>query len=333
MNVFSQPAGSRQRALFYHQLSTLLEAGLPLFTTLEQLVRNPPAPALRHVAESILMGLRSGQTFTESFRALSGWAPEFDIALIRAGEHSGRLDQAFSVLARHHEAEATNWQIVAQEAAYPMLVLHVAVFIVPLPLFVRTGSISQYLLHSIGTLLIGYIVVAWVLWATRPTRPERWRRWMERILLRVPILGAARSDLALARLAGSLEALLSAGVLITEAWPMASLASGSNLMERTVATWVEPLASGVTPSELVQTCGLFPVAFASAYATGEVSGKLEEQLRRLARTHEEDGFRNLRLFSQWSPRVFYGLVSIWIAFQILALAGGYVATLNDLLGE
>lgn len=333
MNAFSAPAGSRQRALFYHQLSALLEAGLPLFTTLDQLARHPPAAELRRPAESILAGLRSGQTFTESFRALSGWAPEFDIALIQAGEHSGRLDQAFSVLARHHEAQAANWQIVAQEAAYPMLVLHVAVFIVPLPLFVRTGSVSQYLIQSVGTLLVGYFVVAFALWATRPTRPETWRAWVERILVRVPVLGAARSDLALARLAGSLEALLSAGVLVTEAWPMAARASGSNVMERTVATWVEPLASGVTPSELVQSCGLFPVSFASAYATGEISGKLEEQLRRLARTHEEDGFRNLRLFSQWSPRVFYGLVSIWIAFQILALAGGYVSTLNELLGE
>jgi type II secretory pathway component PulF len=333
MTLLKAPAGSRQRALFYHQLASLLQAGLPLFSTLEQLARNPPAASLRTPALSILSGLKAGLTFTESFKTLSGWAPDFDVALIQSGEHSGRLDQTFAILARHHDALATNWQLVLQEAAYPVLVLHVAVFIVPLPLFVRTGSIPQYLLHSVGTLALGYAAVAATLWAVRPDRPRPWRSGIEQILVHVPILGSARSDLALARLAGSLEALLSAGILVTEAWPMAARASGSDVIEQTVASWDDPLSAGITPAELVQSCGVFPELFASAYATGEISGSLEEQLRRMARIHEEDGFRKLRAFSQWSPRIFYGLVSIWIVFQILALAGGYVSTLQQLLGE
>jgi type II secretory pathway component PulF len=333
MIAFSAPAGSRQRALFYHQLSALLEAGLPLFTTLDQLSRNPPAASLRTVSSQLLAGLRLGQTFAESFRNLPGWAPEFDIALIEAGERSGRLEQAFGVLARHHEAQATNWQTVLQEAAYPVLILHVAVFIVPLPRFIQTGSVTLYLLNSVGTLAIFYLAALGLRWATRPARPLRWRSLMERVLVHVPVLGSARSELALARLAGSLEALLSAGILVTEAWPMAARASGSQILERAVATWPEPLASGVTPAELVAGSGMFPEMFTSAYATGEVSGKLEEQLRRLSRIHEEAGFRKLRTFSQWSPRLFYAFVSIWIAFQILAMAGGYVATLQQLLGE
>lgn len=333
MIAFSAPAGSRQRALFYHQLSALLEAGLPLFTTLDQLSRNPPAASLRPIATQLLSGLRRSQTFSESFRDLPGWAPEFDIALIEAGERSGRLELAFGVLARHHEAQATNWQTVLQEAAYPVLILHVAVFIVPLPRFVQTGSVSLYLLNSVGTLAFGYLVALGLHWATRPIRPPAWRSMMERVLIRVPVLGSARSELALARLAGSLEALLSAGILVTEAWPMAARASGSQILDRAVATWREPLAHGVTPAELVAGSGLFPEMFSSAYATGEISGKLEEQLRRLARIHEEEGFRKLRTFSQWSPRLFYAFVSIWIAFQILAMAGGYVATLQELLGE
>ena len=74
------------------QLSSLLEAGLPLFTTLEQLSKHPPAASLRAPALLLLAGLQQGQTFTESFRGLAGWAPEFDIALIQAGEHSAERD-------------------------------------------------------------------------------------------------------------------------------------------------------------------------------------------------------------------------------------------------
>lgn len=329
----SAPAGSHQRALFYQQLSTLLEAGLPIFSSLEQLARNPPSAALRGTAVRLLEGVRSGRSFTESFQELAGWVPEFDVALVRAGEHSGRLDQAFATLARHHEAQAANWRIVMQEAAYPALVLHLAVFIVPLPMFFQTGNAFLYLANSLGVLAVGYLLAGGVIWATRPGRNRSWRALMESLLVRVPVLGAARSDLALSRLAGALEALLSAGVLVTEAWPMAARASGSCLLERTVETWREPLRSGLTPAQLVESSGLFPDHFASSYSTGEVSGRLEEQLRRLTRMHEEEGFRKLRIVSQWSPRLFYGLVSIWIAFQILAMAGGYVATLNQLLSE
>lgn len=330
---FRAPLGSRQRALFYVQLATLVEAGLPLFSTLDHIVRNPPHPGISTVSRQLLAELKQGSTFTEAFRSLPDWAPEFDLALIESGERSGRLEQAFRILARHSEAVAANWQAVAQEAAYPLLILHVAVFIVPLPVFVQSGNALQYLTQSVGALAFLYFLSGIVYWSTRPQRPPAWRNLTERVLIRLPILGTALSDLALSRLAASLEALISSGILITEAWPMAARASGSMILDRTVRSWKLPLDSGTTPAELVAASGVFPDLFVSVYSTGEASGRLEEQLRHLARIHEEQGFRKLRLFSQWSPRIFYGLVSIWIAFQILALAGGYMSNLQQLLGD
>lgn len=327
------PAGSRQRALFYSQISTLLNAGFPLMSALEHLSRNPTTSGLRSPILKLLQGIQNNLTFSESLECLGGWTPDFDIALIRAGEQSGTLDRALAVLARHHDSRATNLHAVIQEAVYPALVLHVALFIVPLPHLIQTGHVGLYLLQSGGTLLTLYLMVAIIAAAIQPNRSLAWRSRIEGILVHIPVWGSARTDLALARLAGSLHALLSAGILVTEAWPLAAKASGSPMLIRVVDLWPPLLLSGSTPAELVSNSGVFPDFFASAYATGEVSGRLEEQLGRLEKYHETEGFRKLRALSTWSPRLLYGVIAIWIAFQILVIAGGYVSTLNQLLGE
>ena len=109
---------------------------------------------------------------------------------------------------------------------------------------------------------------------------------MEGALIRVPVLGGALADLALARLAWSLEALLSAGMLVTEAWPISARAGGMARLERVVEGWSDALEAGATPGEMVVASGVFPEAFASSYLTGEASGRLEQELGRLARQHE-----------------------------------------------
>jgi type IV pilus assembly protein PilC len=333
MIKFFAPAGLRPRALFYSQLATLLNAGFPLISALEHLAKNPTDAGLRSPILQLLHGIKSNLTFTESLERLGGWTSGFDTALIRAGEQSGTLDRAFAVLARHHESRANNLQAVLQEAVYPALVLHVALFIVPLPRLIQTGHLGIYLLQSVGTLFAIYLSIALFTAAIQPERSHAWQAQLERILMHVPIWGSARADLALARLAGSLHALLSAGILVTEAWPLAAQASGSPTLIRLVDLWKPLLASGSTPSELITSTGAFPEFFASAYATGEISGTLEEQLRHLEKYHETEGFQKLRTLSSWSPRLLYGLIAIWIAFQILTLAGGYVSTLDKLLGE
>ena len=172
-----------------------------------------------------------------------------------------------------------------------------------------------------------------VAWSFRRDSPERWRAFLERVVIRVPVVGSARADLALGRLAGALEAQLSAGILITEAWPASAAASGSPLLKRVVDAWTTPLAQGHTPGELIRCSAAFPELFSSGYASGEISGRLEQELRRLARYHEEEGFRKLRLASQWAPRIFYGFIAIWMVGQILMIAGGYAAVLHQFLDE
>lgn len=327
------PAGTLARAHFYGQLATLLGAGLPVVQTLDQLARNPPHPSLREPVGTLLGCLKSGRTFTESFQLLGRWAPAFDIALIHAGELSGRLDQTFKTLARHHQERAANNRLLLRESFYPAIVLHASIFIIPIPALIRSGSIVQYLLQTFGVLILIYAVVGLVLWALRGDRPQPWRAFIEGMVLKIPLLGSARADLALSRLAASLEALTTAGILITEAWPLAAAASGSPLIQRTVARWRELLDAGESPSNSLQTSGAFPELFASTYQTGEISGRLEEQLLWLARHYESEGFSKLRTLGLLAPRLLYGFIIFWVVLHILSLASGYQSLLEQLLQD
>src|SRR5437879_7872256 len=86
------PAQFARRAEFYHQLGSLTGAGLGLIRGLETLQRNPPARSYRQPIRRVLEQLAHGYTFAESFRRVGQWLPGFDVALLKAGEQSGRLE-------------------------------------------------------------------------------------------------------------------------------------------------------------------------------------------------------------------------------------------------
>ena len=147
---------------------------------------------------------------------------------------------------------------------------------------------------------------------------------IESIFRRIPILGTARHFLALARLAAALEALISAGVNIIEAWDLAANASGSPALRRAVAAMKPKIAAGQTPAEEVRKCSAFPVIFANLYTSGEISGKLDETLRRLYAHYQEEGTHKLQLFAQWMPRLIYVLVAVMVAYNIIQFWIGYL---------
>src|SRR5208283_2914012 len=173
--------------------------------------------------------------------------------------------------------------------------------------------------------------VALLIYAAQSRHGERWRATLESLLRPVPILGTARRYLALARLAAALEALLSAGVNIFEAWDLAATASGSPALRRAVAAWKPQVTAGQMPSEAVRQCRLFPETFANLYASGEISGKLDETLRNLNRLYHEDGTRKLHAFAQLTPRLVYFLVALIIAYKIIQFYTGYFNQVSNIL--
>ena len=323
------PGQFTQRAEFYHQLGQLTGAGLGLIYALEQLKRSPPAPSYRQPIQQLLDQLGHGYTLAESLQRIGQWLPAFDIALLQAGEHSGRLEACFRLLADYYTDRARLARQVIGDLAYPAFLFHFAIFILPFSKFFTSGNWLAYLCQTIGVLIPIYIVIALVIYAAQSRHGEKWRAWVESVIRPIPVLGTARRYLALSRLAAALEALLSAGVTIIEAWELAATASGSPALRRVVLAWRPRVDAGLTPAEALNASAKFPDLFANQYATGEVSGKLDDTLRRLHTYYQEEGSRKLHAVAQWTPRVVYLLVALMIAYRVIRFWVGHFQDIRD----
>jgi len=323
------PGQLTRRADFYHQLGQLTGAGLGLIRALEQLKRNPPDHSYRAPITRVLEQIAGGCTLTEAIQRTGRWLPAFDLALLQAGEHSGRLEACFRLLANYYSDRARLARQMIGDLAYPAFLLHFAIFIFPFAQFFTSGNWVVYLCQTMGVLIPLYVVVALMIFAAQSRHGEIWRACFESLLHPIPLLGVARSYLALARLTAALEALLSAGVTIIEAWELAATASGSPALRRTVLGWRPLVDGGQTPAEAVSASGRFPELFASQYATGEISGKLDDTLVRLHGYYQEEGSRKLQAVSRWTPRAIYFGVVLLIAYRVVGFYTGYFNMVKD----
>jgi type II secretory pathway component PulF len=200
----------------------------------------------------------------------------------------------------------------------------------PFPDLFLSGDILAYVMKVATVLLPVYLLVAIIIVATHGERGENWRAIIERLMAFVPFWGAARRALALSRLSAALEGLMSAGVNIVEAWPLAAVASGSPQLCRTVEGWRPMLEAGRTPAELVTDSRRFPDLFSSQYAAGEVSGQLDENLERLRDYYQAEGSRKLEILAQWTPRIVYLLIMVVIAWKIIQFWVGYFGRISEI---
>src|SRR5262249_54338034 len=156
----------------------------------------------RHLAV-VIEKLNHGATFAEAIHATGGWFPAFDHALFSAGEQSGRLDATLRALGTYYQERATMLRRVLSGIAYPVFILHLAILIFPTSyltgLFLNNGG-QAFLIQKLKILLPLYLVLGIMVVAFQGNRGETWRALMERVTGFVPILGAARHELALSRL-------------------------------------------------------------------------------------------------------------------------------------
>jgi type II secretory pathway component PulF len=326
------PGQLTQRAEFYQQLGQLTGAGLGILQALQHISRHPPGRSYTKPIGQLIAGIAEGFTFTEAIKQLGSWLPAFDIAVLHAGEQSGRLDTCFGLLADHYSDRARLARQVLADLAYPAFLFHFAVFIFPFAQLFTTGNWVAYIGRCAVFLVPVYAIAALAIYATQSRHGETWRAVMENLLDPVPLLGTARRYLALSRLAGALEALISAGVSIIEAWELAAVASGSPALRRTVYAWRPLVSEGQTPGEAVSASSFFPELFASQYNSGEISGKLDDALHRLQTYYQEEGSRKLHAVVQWTPRLIYLLVALMIAYYVINFWTGYFNQIQKAIG-
>jgi type II secretory pathway component PulF len=332
MPLIITPGQLRLRSELYHQLGVTISAGLSIHQALEHIKKNPPSRSLQPMITRWLDNLLEGHPVVESLRMMGNWMPSFDLALLEAGEKSGRLDACFKLLAIYYQERAQMARQVISDLMYPLFIFHFAIVLFAFISFMQPGGTLFGMAATIlGVFVPLYAVVFFLMFACQGRRGERWRSAIEKILRPVPLLGTARRYLALARLAAALEALLNAGVGIIGAWELAATASGSPAFRRTVEAWRVPLEQGSTPSELVAQSPGFPDIFRNLYHTGEVSGQLDQTLGRLHALYQEEGSRKMHMVAQWTPRLIYFGIVIFVGFRIIAFYTGYFHQIDQIM--
>jgi type II secretory pathway component PulF len=333
MPLILTPRQLAQRAEFYHQLAALLSAGVGLIAALETLRASPPARTFRRPISTLLECVQNGATLSDAGRALPhSWLPAFDHALIEAGENSGRLDSCFRFLSEYYTERARLARQILSELTYPAFVLHLAVLIFPTGLLTRMvwqGDVTSFVIAKLAIFLPLYLGIYFFLCLGQAGHGARWRSLLEVLVRRVPVLGSARANLALARLSVALESLLNAGVSIIPAWELAAAASGSPALQRTVLSWKSDVENGQTPAEAVRASHAFPELFSNLYSTGEISGRLDDTLRRLYLHYQEEAQRQFRIFAEWMPRLIYLVVVVFVAYQVISFWGNYFSQISN----
>ncbi len=317
MALILTPRQLSTRADFYYQLAQLTAAGLTLVKALELLANKPPARSYREPLRKVLQHLAQGDTFYEALTRVGPWTPSFDIALIRAGEHSGRLDAVCRLLAAHYADRAALLRKILTDLAYPAFLLHFAVVLFPFITFFNDGNLLRFALKVFGVLIPLYATIGFLVYAAQGRRGAWWRATMETVLNPIPLLGSARRSLALARLAAALEALINAGVTIIEAWDMAVVASGSFALQRAVVKWRPRVVAGETPAEAVSAAPQFPEVFSNLYRSAELSGQLDDALQRLHAYYQEEGTRKLHIFTRVMTQGTYLSVMLVVAYKVV----------------
>lgn len=326
MPLIITPGYLTQRSEFYHQLGSMTSAGLGLMPALDMLRKSPPGRSYREPLNQVYDEIARGSTFAEALRARGQWMPYFDIALMEAGEQSGRLDSCLMLLSSYYKERASLVKQVYSDLTYPAFIVLFALVVFPtsrLVALVWQGDVGGFVVSKLQALVPLLVLAGFYFFFAQGSRSEFWRSCIETLIGRIPILGKARRHLALARFCASLEALVTAGVSVVHAWDLSGEASGSPMIRQEVARVKSLVLAGESPGEAIELSTVFPDLFRSLYRTGEASGRIDDTLMRLHRHYQEDAFLKLKALGQWVPRFIYIAILLVVAQQIVAFYIGY----------
>lgn len=207
---------SKQRALIYHNLSLMLDSGLPIVRALTSAVAGLPGPLAR-IWKKISKDVADGNSLAEAIKKHPKKFPPLDLLLIDTGENSGNIAEALDMLSNwYHFRNRTN-SIILAGLMLPLLLIHATAAIAPVPtLFLGDGSSGTYLHQALSILALFYIpaaVILAVIFLTPKTGPIIFV--FDSFTVKVPILGKALFSLAMSRFCRAFYMLFKAGVPIT----------------------------------------------------------------------------------------------------------------------
>jgi type IV pilus assembly protein PilC len=310
----SKRVTSRMLENFTRLLSSLLAAGVPLSRALVILCKEASNPTAAAAWKQIYDSVVDGVSLADSMGKMPDTFPRVYVAMVQAGETGGFLDLVLAQIADFQVREKDLRAKVTGALLYPLILLILAVivltvlmtFFVPrlqtmfsdmggtLPLLTRIIiGVSYWMRHygvfiAVALVIAGFVVRGWVV-------SEKGRRAWEGFILRVPILGPLLSQYAMARFCRMLGTLLNAGVPLVAALNVARKSIGNQILIDAVSNSIERVKEGAQLGASLSDCrNLFPSSVLEMVAVAEESGKLDQELVRIAGVTESDLDRNLK---------------------------------------
>ncbi len=295
-------------ALFSRQLATMLAAGIPLVQSFEIVGNGHENEAMQKLILAIKADVEGGSALAEALAKHPLYFDDLFVNLVEAGEQAGALESLLEKVATYKEKTEAIKKKIKKALTYPAAVLVVAfvvttillIFVIPsfedlfrgfgadLPTFTRMIIDLSAFVRTQGVYLATLIGGAVATFLYFKKRSRRMRHFLDRMMLKLPIVGPILQKASIARYARTLSTMFAAGVPLVEAMESVAGATGNIVYEEGVLTMRDEVATGQRLQQAMENTGLFPNMVIQMIAVGEESGSLDDMSAKVADFFEAD---------------------------------------------
>jgi general secretion pathway protein F len=341
--------GRRRRDVLYftQELSTLLNAGIPLDRALAITTELTERPVFQGVLTEILRVLKGGRSLADSLGTHPEYFSSLYLNMVRAGEASGSLAVVFERLAEFERTKDDLQSYIVSSMVYPALLALVGVasitvllnFVVPrfaqvfqdsrvaMPLPTKMLIEASALLRAYGLWVGGGVLAAGIaLRAFIATRDGR--MWWDTFRLKVPLLGDALRKAETARFARAMATLVANSVPLVQSIGIA----GAIMNNRRIAGSLDRVAQGVKRGEglsgPMQRVGEFPPLAGHLVSVGEETGRLDQMFARMADIYESETRAAIKRFTSLFEPLVILIMGLIVGVLVLSILLA-ITSMND----
>jgi general secretion pathway protein F len=297
----------RDVAVFTRQLATLLHAGIPLAEAMGALSEQSDNKKLQLILAGIRQKVNEGGSLAEAMTEHPKVFPDLYTNMVRSGETAGNLDSVLSRLADFMDAEIELRSKVSGAMAYPILMTIVGSLVLGFLMTVVVPPIAGIFADSgkalpWNTQLLVFIadIAGGYWWAVIPAmigtglgvrywlRKPKGRAFMDRLKLRMVVVGRLVRFIAVARFSRTLATMLASGVPVLTALEIVKRVLNNSVLEKVVEDARVAIREGESIAATLKKSGEFPSMMCHMVAVGERSGQLEAMLENVASAYERD---------------------------------------------
>ncbi|UKE71279.1 type II secretion system F family protein [Xanthomonas cerealis pv. cerealis] len=295
-------------AFFSRQMATMMKSGVPIVGSLEIIGSGHKNPRMKKMVDQVRTDIEGGSSLYE---AISKHPIQFDELyrnLVKAGEGAGVLETVLETVATYKEnIEALKGKI-KKALFYPAMVMAVAllvssillVWVVPqfedvfkgfgaeLPAFTQMIVAASRFMVAYWWMLLLVLIGTIVGFVFAYKRSPSMQHGMDRLILKVPIIGQIMHNSSVARFSRTLGVTFRAGVPLVEALDIVAGATGNSVYEKAVLRMRDDVSVGYPVNVAMKQTNLFPHMVIQMTAIGEEAGALDAMLFKVAEYFEQE---------------------------------------------